>query len=83
MQALPYSRNSIFLLIKYRYYYGITIDICRFEPEVSLPLDDSVNATVTENITYVSPDGKYLFFHRTNDIYWVDAEVIHRLRPDR
>ena len=44
------------------------------------PFDSTINATDTENIPYVSPDGKYFFFHRTNDIYWVDAAVIARLR---
>jgi len=28
----------------------------------------------------VSPDGKYLFFSRDGDIYWVDARVIDRLK---
>ncbi len=39
-----------------------------------------VNATLTENIANVSPDGKYLFFGRNNDIYWIDAGVIGELR---
>ncbi|MBN2415485.1 PD40 domain-containing protein [bacterium] len=47
----------------------------------AVPLDAAVNATFTENIPHVSPDGTYFFFHRNNDIYWVDAEVIHRLNP--
>jgi hypothetical protein len=29
----------------------------------------------------LSPDGKYLFFQRHRDIYWVSTEVIERLRP--
>ncbi len=40
----------------------------------------AVNATFTEAIANVSPDGKYLFFGRNNDIYWVDARVIEDLR---
>ena len=44
------------------------------------PFDSTINATYTENIPHVSPDGKYFFFHRNNDIYWVDAAVIARLR---
>lgn len=40
----------------------------------------SINATFTECIANVSPDGKYLFFGRNNDIYWVDARVIEDLR---
>jgi hypothetical protein len=30
---------------------------------------------------YVSPDGKYLFFALSDDIWWVDAKVIEDLRP--
>jgi Tol biopolymer transport system component len=40
----------------------------------------TINATSTEAIAAVSPDGKYLFFGRNNDIYWVDARVIQELR---
>lgn len=29
----------------------------------------------------LSPDGKYLFFQRYRDIYWVSTETIERLRP--
>jgi hypothetical protein len=47
----------------------------------AIKLDPSVNATKTENIPNVSPDGKYLFFHRENDIWWVSSEVIEKLRP--
>lgn len=43
-------------------------------------LGKDVNATGTELIPKVSPDGKYLFFQRkvdgNTDIYWVDAKVI-------
>lgn len=35
----------------------------------------------TEYESFISPDGKYLFFHRNNDIYWVDAEIIDDLKP--
>jgi hypothetical protein len=30
---------------------------------------------------YISPDGKYLFFHLNGDIWWVDIGVIENLRP--
>lgn len=43
-----------------------------------------INATKTEFGASVSPDGKYLFFHRRingqGDIYWVDAKIIDDLR---
>jgi len=46
----------------------------------AVKFDATINATYTENIPNVSPDGKYFFFHRNNDIYWVDARVIDRMR---
>jgi hypothetical protein len=43
-----------------------------------------INATGTELIPKVSPDGNYLFFQRkvsgNTDVFWVDAKVIERLR---
>ena len=43
-------------------------------------LDKRINATGTELIPKISPDGKYLFFQRkvngNTDIYWVDAGVV-------
>jgi hypothetical protein len=46
----------------------------------SIKLDESINKTYTENIPNVSPDGKYFFFCRNNDIYWVSAKFIEELR---
>ncbi len=31
---------------------------------------------------YISPDGKYLFFHFEGDIWWVDIKVVEDLRPN-
>jgi hypothetical protein len=48
-------------------------------------LGNDINATGTELIPKVSPDGKYLFFQRkvdgNTDVYWVEARVIEALRP--
>lgn len=48
-------------------------------------LGSDINATGTELIPKVSPDGKYLFFQRkvdgNTDIYWVDARILEALRP--
>jgi ankyrin repeat protein/glyoxylase-like metal-dependent hydrolase (beta-lactamase superfamily II) len=44
-------------------------------------LGDSINTPGTNFCPMVSPDGKYLFYAMCRDIYWVSAEVIHRLRP--
>ncbi len=30
---------------------------------------------------YLSPEGKYLFFHLNGDIWWVDAAIINNLNP--
>lgn len=47
-------------------------------------LGAEINATGTELIAKVSPDGKYMFFQRkinnNTDIYWVDASFIEKLR---
>jgi Tol biopolymer transport system component len=32
---------------------------------------------------YISPDGKYLFFAYDGDIWWVDIQVIEKLRPKK
>lgn len=43
-----------------------------------------INKTKTEFAASVSPDGKYLFFHRrvnnNGDIYWVDTKIIDDFR---
>ena len=31
---------------------------------------------------YISPDGKYLFFHLRGDLWWVDVKVFEGLRPN-
>ena len=47
---------------------------------------DEINATGTELIAKVSPDGKYLFFQRkvdgNTDVWWVDAKVIEEVRGE-
>ena len=50
----------------------------------AMNMGPEINATKTEFGASLSPDGRYLFFHRrvsgNGDIYWVDAEVINDLR---
>ena len=46
----------------------------------AINLDDKINTSDYNAIPYVSPDGKYLFFNTTGDIYWVDASVIEAIR---
>jgi hypothetical protein len=47
----------------------------------AIKLDQRINTKGYEGIATVSPDGKYLFFNRDNDIYWVSAKFIEELRP--
>lgn len=46
----------------------------------AVKFNEEINATKTEGIATVSPDGKFIFFHRTNDVYWVDAKIIDSLK---
>jgi Tol biopolymer transport system component len=47
---------------------------------------NEINSEGSENRPYVSPDGRYLFYASTisgkRDIYWVDAKIIEKLKPD-
>lgn len=56
-------------------------------------LGDKINTEASEASAFVTPDGKYLFFHRNmnpeswkkgdiynTDIFWVDAQIIEDLR---
>ncbi len=41
---------------------------------------NAVNSRGWETCPVVSPDGKYLFFNRNSDIYWISAKIIEELR---
>jgi len=43
-------------------------------------LGKDINTDAQEAGAYITPDGKYLFFNRTGDVYWVSAKVIEGLR---
>jgi len=49
-------------------------------PLVKLGFEVS-SARSGENCQMLSPDGRYLFFTRDGDIYWIDAAVIEKSRP--
>ncbi|WP_125716811.1 PD40 domain-containing protein [Pseudoalteromonas rubra] len=54
----------------------------------AINLGPQVNTSGREASATVTPDGKYLFFNRDTglaegDIYWVDAQVIESLRPEK
>ena len=44
-----------------------------------------INSFERDYCPYVSPDGKYFFFssrrYGTEDIFWLDAQVIEDLKP--
>ena len=42
-------------------------------------LGSKINATHS-HISSLSPDGKYIYFSRENDIWWVSARIIQELR---
>lgn len=44
-------------------------------------LGEPVNTAGSEGNATFSPDGRFLFFTRDGDIFWVSAEVVEKLRP--
>jgi len=44
-------------------------------------LGDQINTPGTNFCPSLSPDGKFLFYATSRDIYWVSAEAMKRLRP--
>jgi Tol biopolymer transport system component len=44
-------------------------------------LGSSVNTEYHDYCPVVSPDGRYFFFSRNGDIYWVDASILARHEP--
>ncbi|WP_235297116.1 TolB-like translocation protein [Portibacter marinus] len=57
----------------------------------AINLGEKINTEAEEIAASVTPDGKYLFFNRNVgsdeyeniDIFWVDAQIIEKLRPKR
>jgi len=44
-------------------------------------LNNTINSTDNQYLPYVSPDGKYLFFTKQGDMWWLDSKVVTRLKP--
>jgi hypothetical protein len=44
-------------------------------------LGAEINTAGYEGVASLSPDGRFLFFNRNEDIYWVDAKIIEELKP--
>jgi len=76
MDAQPSGRGKPELFICFKNENGSWSKPINMGPEI--------NATKTEFGASVSPDGKYLFFHRRvdgqGDIYWVDSKIIQLLK---
>lgn len=49
----------------------------------AINLGKTINTEGTDFCPSLSPDGRYLFFSSEGDIYWVDAELIEKLRPKK
>lgn len=47
----------------------------------AIRLSGDVNAVANVTCPAISPDGRYLFFQRNGDIWWVDARVVIDSRP--
>ncbi len=45
-------------------------------------MGSKINSSGGEGSSFVSMDGKYLFFSRSSDIFWVDARIINDLKPE-
>ena len=44
-------------------------------------LGNEINTSASEGFPSLSYDGKFLFFDRNRDIYWVDAKIIENHKP--
>lgn len=44
-------------------------------------MGDLINSDVIDFCPMVTPDGRYFFFSRGGDIYWVDATILEQFRP--
>ncbi len=44
-------------------------------------LGNKINSDFAEVSPRITPDGKYLFFVRSENLYWVSTEIIEKLRP--
>lgn len=49
---------------------------------VPVNLGEAVNCSIQNARTRISPDGKYFFFNRFGDIYWVSTEFLYKFKPD-
>ena len=68
--------------------YDLYISFRQGDGSWSTPINmgEDINSPASEFRPYVTPDGKYLFFtsdrRDQGDIFWVDARVIDKLKPE-
>ena len=43
-------------------------------------LGDKINTSALETNAFVTPDGKYMFFTRKFNVYWVKADFIRKIK---
>jgi hypothetical protein len=48
-----------------------------------IPLGNEINSTYNEGNSFVTADGKYLFFSRKFDVYWVSAKFIEEIKLNK
>lgn len=46
----------------------------------AINLGGAVNTSAEESGAYITPDGKYLFFNSNQDVHWIDAKIISKLK---
>jgi hypothetical protein len=44
-------------------------------------LSNTINSANSQILPYISPDGKYLFFAKQGNIWWVDSKVVSKHKP--
>jgi len=47
-----------------------------------ISLNNKINTKSKESNPFVTPDGKYLFFTRSNNVYWVQFDFVNKLKSD-
>ena len=62
---------------------GADLSITFHDPDegwdTPIPLGEHINTPALETNAFITPDGKYLFFTRNFDIYWVKADLLEKL----
>ncbi len=84
-EGKPYIAPDEHFLLFIRYEMPESIDGGR-GLYISFKKDDgswtpAKNTNIFGSLPKFTPDGKYFFFSRGGDIYWVDAKVIENLKP--